>query len=214
MNKENSKDKERGKKENLDTCQLIIVGDSIVGKTSILVQYTENKFNDNIISTVGIDYYLKTENINGSNVQVKIWDTAGQERYQAQTNAFFKNAEGVILVYDVTNTETFLNLKNWINSINSNTRDSNLKKIIIGNKIDLKREVNKEEAVDFAKENGIPYYEVSAKLNTNINDSIKSLIEEVVKTPEYQQRKKLKGKKLDDIPDNKGDKKKSNDCCR
>jgi len=178
--------------QTLDTCQLIIVGDSIVGKTSILVQYTENKFNDNTISTAGIDYYIKTENLNGTPVQIKIWDTAGQERYQSQTNSFFKNSEGVILVYDVTNPETFDNLKNWLNSINSNTKDSNLKKIIIGNKIDLKREVSKDEAESFAKQHNVGYFETSAKLNKNIADSIRFLAQEVINTPEYKIRKEQK----------------------
>ncbi len=204
-----SKDK---KSTTIDTCQLIVVGDSIVGKTSILIQYTENKFNDNIISTVGIDYYLKTETINGVPVQVKIWDTAGQERYQAQTNSFFRNAEGVILVYDVTNQDTFFNLKNWINSINTNSnKDLNLKKIIIGNKIDLKREVSKEEAEAFAREHKVKYFETSAKTNTNINETIKYLAKEVVSSPEYKEKKEKKGKKLDE---NHHKEKEKDKCCK
>jgi small GTP-binding protein len=188
----NNNSRDQKKAQAPDTCQLIIVGDSIVGKTSILVQYTENQFNENIISTVGIDYYIKTEIINGNPVQIKIWDTAGQERYQSQTNSFFKNAEGVILVYDVTNPETFDNLKNWLNNINSNTKETNLKKIIIGNKIDLKREVKKEDAENFAKEQKVGYFETSAKNNKNIYDTIKNLAEQVVTSPEYQLRKKQK----------------------
>lgn len=201
-----------------DTLQLIIVGDSIVGKTSILVQYTENKFNNNIISTVGIDYYLKTETFDDTSIQVKIWDTAGQERYRSQTNSFFRNAEGVILVYDVTNQETFHNLRNWINNINSNSKD-NLKKIIIGNKIDLNREVKKEEAEKFASENKIPYFETSAKENKNINDSIRSLIKSIIETPEYKKKKENQNKKLQDNKNGNGNNgggqpKDKKECCK
>ena len=212
MQQNNSKEV---KKHNIDTCQLIIVGDSIVGKTSILVQYTENKFNDNTISTAGIDYYIKTENINGNPLQVKIWDTAGQERYQSQTNSFFKNSEGVILVYDVTNPETFENLKNWLNSIQANTKDSNLKKIIIGNKIDLKREVGKEEAEAFAKENKVGYFETSAKENKNINASIHYLAQEVVNTPEWKIRKEKRESNIKLGESNKKENgKKEDKCCK
>jgi small GTP-binding protein len=161
-----------------DKCQLLIIGDSTVGKTSILYQYTNNQFLSQHLATVGIDYYNKEETINNKLVRVKIWDTAGQERYKSLTSTFFRNAQGIILVYDVTNPETFDNLKYWIQSINSNLGvQSNVKKIIIGNKIDLPREVPKEEAEALAKEYGIMYFEASAKDNINIKESIMHCVE-------------------------------------
>ena len=159
-------------------CQLLIIGDSTVGKTSILYQYTNNQFLSQHLATVGIDYYNKDEMINDKLVRVKIWDTAGQERYKSLTSTFFRNAQGIILVYDVTNPETFDNLKYWIQSINSNLGvQSNVKKIIIGNKIDLPREVSKDEAETLANEYGIKYFETSAKDNINIKESIKYCVE-------------------------------------
>jgi small GTP-binding protein len=159
-------------------CQLLIIGDSTVGKTSILYQYTNNQFLSQHLATVGIDYYNKDEIINEKLVRVKIWDTAGQERYKSLTSTFFRNAQGIILVYDVTNPETFDNLKYWIQSINNNLGvQSNVKKIIIGNKIDLPREVLKDEAESLANEYGIKYFETSAKDNINIKESIRYCVE-------------------------------------
>ena len=165
-------------KLNEEKCQLLIIGDSTVGKTSILYQYTNNQFLSQHLATVGIDYYNKDEVINNKLVRVKIWDTAGQERYKSLTSTFFRNAQGIILVYDVTNKETFENLKYWIQSINSNLGvQSNVKKTIIGNKIDLPREVTKDEAEALAKEYDIRYFEASAKENINIKESIRYCVE-------------------------------------
>ncbi len=178
-----------------DNCTLIIVGDSTVGKTSILLQYKESQFYQNMTATIGVDYVVRTDKIDNEPVKIKIWDTAGQERFQAQTASFFKNTEGVILVFDVTNMETFENLKHWIHLINSNCKNK-LKRIIIGNKIDLKREVSKDEAMTFAKENNIPYFEVSAKNNTNIHESIRYIAKDVVTSEEHKMNQQLKSKQL------------------
>ena len=94
-----------------EKCQLLIIGDSTVGKTSILSRYTEGSFSPNYLATVGIDFFTKDEVFNGKIVRIKIWDTAGQERYKALTQGFFRNAHGILIVYDVTNAETFDNLK-------------------------------------------------------------------------------------------------------
>ena len=197
-----------------DIVQLIIVGESVVGKSSILCQYTENKFNVNGISTNGIDLYIKNEVLNGVPIQVKIWDTAGQERFQSQTNSMFKKADGVILVYDVTKPETFESLKNWLNSIHSNKKDSNLKIVLLGNKIDLQREVSMNEAKAFANENKVEYFETSAMKNTNINESIQFLVNAVIHTSEYKLRKeKMNAFKLEE-QSKKTEKEKEKNCCK
>lgn len=165
-----------------EKCQLLIIGDSTVGKTSLLFRYTEDKFSSQHLATVGIDFFTKDEIFNGKVVRIKVWDTAGQERYKSLTNAFFRNAQGIILVYDVNNLETFENLKYWLQSINLNLGEENdLKKIIIGNKIDLPREVSKEEAEKFSKSHKVAYFETSAKDNTGIPESIRYLAGEVLK---------------------------------
>jgi small GTP-binding protein len=156
-----------------EKCQLLIIGDSTVGKTSLLYRYTEDKFSTQHLATVGIDYFTKDEDFDNKLVRIKVWDTAGQERYKSLTSAFFRNAQGIILVYDVSNIETFENLKYWIQSIDLNLGEKNdIKKIIVGNKIDLEREVPKTEAENFAKQKNVAYYETSAKQNIGINESI------------------------------------------
>ena len=165
-----------------EKCQLLIIGDSTVGKTSLLYRYAQDKFSNQYLATVGIDYFTVDEKINGKIVRIKIWDTAGQERYKALTNSFFRSTQGIILVYDVSKQETFDNLKYWLQSINLNVgENSHIKKIIIGNKIDLQREVVKEEAEGFAQINNVPYYESSAKDNIGVVDSIRALATEVLK---------------------------------
>jgi small GTP-binding protein len=165
-----------------EKCQLLIIGDSTVGKTSLLFRYTEDKFSAQHLATVGIDFFTKDEVFNGKVVRIKVWDTAGQERYKSLTGAFFKNAQGIILVYDVNNPETFDNLKYWLQSINLNLGDkTEIKKIIMGNKIDLPREVKKEEAEKFAQQNGVMYFETSALENKGIPESIRFLVGEVLK---------------------------------
>jgi len=196
-----------------DHCKLLILGDSTVGKTSILYQYTNNLFSSQHLATVGIDYFTKSEVINGSSVSIKIWDTAGQERYKSLTNAFFRNAEGIILVYDVTDKDTFNNLKHWLQSINSCTSEnSGLKKIVIGNKIDLKREVSQSDAEEFANENNVKYFESSAKQNINISESIRYLTESVIESPEYKEMKKKRAITLNQ-PKQNTDKDKEKRCC-
>ena len=99
------------------TCQLLIIGDSSVGKTSLITRYTNGTFKEEYLATVGLDYYSKEEVINNKTINIKLWDTAGQERYKSLTQNYFKNAEGVLLTYDITNSESFDNLKEWISSI-------------------------------------------------------------------------------------------------
>jgi small GTP-binding protein len=165
-----------------EKCQLLIIGDSTVGKTSLLFRYTEDKFSTQHLATVGIDFFTKDEIFDGKTVRIKVWDTAGQERYKSLTNAFFRNAQGIILVFDVSNAETYENLKYWLQSINTNLGEkSDIKKIIIGNKIDLPREVSKEEAQKFAKNSGVVYFEASAKDNIGIIDSIRFIIEDILR---------------------------------
>ena len=133
------------------TCQLLIIGDSSVGKTSLITRYTNGTFKEEYLATVGLDYYSKEEVINNKTINIKLWDTAGQERYKSLTQNYFKNAEGVLLTYDITNSESFDNLKEWISSTKKNMegKDIFIPVIIIGNKIDMpNREILNEETVE------------------------------------------------------------------
>ena len=166
------------------TCQILILGDSSVGKTSILSRYTSGTFKDEYISTVGLDYSSKEELINNKKIHVKLWDTAGQERYKALTQSYFKNAEGVMIVYDITRTESFDNLKYWISSIKSNMENKNIiiPIIIVGNKLDMtdSREITEEVASKFAKENNYNYFETSAKTGQGVDKAIRDLVTQIL----------------------------------
>ena len=165
-------------------CQLLIIGDSCVGKTSLLTRYTTGTFKEEYIATVGIDYYTKNETINDKIISIKLWDTVGQERYKALTQNFFKNAEGVMVVYDITKVESFDNLKFWINSIKQNMENKNIiiPVIIIGNKVDMEdmREISNENAENFAKENNYKYFETSAKTGEGIDNAVRELVNQVL----------------------------------
>jgi Ras-related protein Rab-1A len=165
-------------------CQLLIISDSTVGKTSILSRFANGTFNSNYLATVGLDNFTKDETIDDKNVRIKIWDTAGQERYKALTKGFFRNAEGIMIVYDVTNQESFENLKNWIQSIKDNMGNDFLERIpvvIIGNKIDSdEREIKTEDAESFCKQQNYPYFETSAKTGENIDNTIRFLVKKVI----------------------------------
>ena len=164
-------------------CNLLIVGDATVGKTCILRRFAQDKFTSNYISTVGIDFFTKDVLLDDKKIHIKIWDTAGQERYRSLTQGFFRKAEGIIIVYDITNEKSFNNLKFWIESIESNTssQSSKIPAIIVGNKIDiLERKVDKISAENLAKDKNYKYFEVSAKSGINIDESIKFLIKKVI----------------------------------
>ena len=165
-----------------DKCQLLIIGDSMVGKTSILSKYSSKNFNENYLATVGLDFFTKDEMIEGKIIRVKIWDTAGQERYKALTKCFFQKAQGVVIVFDVTSQKSFQDLKFWIDSINIHLyEDNGIPVIIVGNKIDLKkRVVTKDEAENFASEHKFQYYETSAKTGEGVDFAIKEIVKKVM----------------------------------
>ena len=170
--------------------QLLIIGDSTVGKTSILSRYTNGEFNPHYLATVGLDFFKKDEIFNGKTIRIKIWDTAGQERYKSLTQGYFRNAEGIMIVYDVTNSVSFENLKYWIQSIKSHIDidKGEVPAIIIGNKIDIfEREVKKEDAEAFAKEQKFKYFETSAKNGNGINECIKFLVNTILRNTDNKE---------------------------
>ena len=166
-----------------DKCHLLIIGNSNVGKTSILYKYSSKLFNENYIPTVGLDFCTKDENIDNKTIRIKIWDTAGQERYRSLVKCFFHKAQGVILVFDVTNKKSFDDLKIWIDIIKSEIYDDIYQTpiIILGNKTDLpKRVISKDTANNFSKEFNLNYYETSARNGDGIETAIKDLAKKII----------------------------------
>ena len=151
------------------TLKILLVGDSAVGKTTLLIKYIEDKFSDAHITTIGVEYKDKEITINNRKVNLQIWDTSGQERYQAITKNFYRNADGIIFVFDVTKEESFKHLKDWLNS--SQDCDKEFKRIIVGNKIDLeeKRVIDKDRIDHFAEKENIQCFETSAKNGANVD---------------------------------------------
>ena len=200
------------------TCQILIIGDSSVGKTSLLTRYTNGTFKEEYLATVGLDYYSKDEIFNNKTINVKLWDTAGQERYKSLTQSYFKNAEGVIVAYDITNTESFDNLKFWINSIKTNMENKNvfIPVIIIGNKTDMEesREIMTEDAEKFAEENKYKYYETSAKTGEGVDKAIRDLINQILNQSGNDDQKEFRkdSVQIKESTEEKSEKKKKG-CC-
>ena len=169
-----------------EKCQIVLVGDSTVGKTSLLLKYTNGSYSEDNLATVGLDFITKDENINEKTIRVKIWDTAGQERYKSLTQGFFRLANGAIIVFDVSNNDSFVNLKYWVSALRNffNLNQTVFNVIIVGNKIDKEREVSQEDANNFAKENGITYFEVSAKTGEGVKESFIYIVNKCVQSKE------------------------------
>ena len=160
--------------------KLLTLGETEVGKTSIVLRYSDDKFHDNKIATIGIDFKIKIIKKGNEKLKVSIYDTAGQERFKNIVKHYYKGANGVLLIYDITKRDTFEKLEFWLEDLKENSDNlNNLFIYLIGNKNDLeeRREVDFEEANKFAKEKNIPYIEVSAKTGNNI----KKLFDEMIK---------------------------------
>ncbi|KAM4629687.1 ras-related protein Rab-8A isoform 2-T2 [Polymixia lowei] len=125
--------------------KLLLIGDSGVGKTCVLFRFSEDAFNSTFISTIGIDFKIRTIELDGKKIKLQIWDTAGQERFRTITTAYYRGAMGIMLVYDITNEKSFDNIKNWIRNIEEHA-SADVEKMVLGNKCDVndKRQVSKE----------------------------------------------------------------------
>jgi len=149
--------------------KIVIIGDSGVGKSCMLLRFADNEFTDSYISTIGVDFKIKTLNVGGTRVKLQIWDTAGQDRFRTITSSYYRHAHGIIIVYDVTDEHTFENIQKWLEEITRYAPD-NVAKLIVGNKCDLESErvVKFEDGKQMAESFGIPFIETSAKSSTNV----------------------------------------------
>ena len=157
--------------------KILLCGDSSVGKTSLLLKYTDNYFPELHISTIGVEYKIKELNIHGRKVILRIWDTSGQERYRSITQNFYRNANGILFVFDLTNKVTFDNIKNWLTD--SQNFETKVIKILVGNKSDLieERKVDQDSVERYADKKEMQYYETSAKDGNNVDKAFRELAE-------------------------------------
>ena len=161
--------------------KLLLVGDSNVGKTSLLLKYTDDSYPLEHVATVGIEYRIKIFDYKNFKIKLQIWDTAGQERFHSITNNFFRNADGILFVFDLTNSKSFEGAINWIKE--AEEVGNFFQKLLIGNKSDLidQRVITKEEAEKFANEKNICFFETSAKENINLKEAFNKIIELIFK---------------------------------
>ncbi|KAK2675632.1 hypothetical protein RAB80_007817 [Fusarium oxysporum f. sp. vasinfectum] len=162
--------------------KLLLIGDSGVGKSCCLLRFSEDSFTPSFITTIGIDFKIRTIELDGKRVKLQIWDTAGQERFRTITTAYYRGAMGILLVYDVTDERSFNNIRTWFQNVEQHATEG-VNKILIGNKCDWeeKRVVSTEQGQALADELGIPFLEVSAKSNINIDKAFYSLAADIKK---------------------------------
>ncbi|KAF3513346.1 hypothetical protein F2Q69_00005969 [Brassica cretica] len=152
--------------------KLLLIGDSGVGKSCLLLRFSDGSFTTSFITTIGIDFKIRTIELDGKRIKLQIWDTAGQERFRTITTAYYRGAMGILLVYDVTDESSFNNIRNWIRYIEQHASD-NVNKILVGNKADMdesKRAVPAAKGQALADEYGIKFFETSAKTNLNVEE--------------------------------------------
>jgi len=178
--------------------KLLLIGDSSVGKSSLLLRSTEGIFDEeNIQNTIGVDFKIKFVDLDGRRIKLTIWDTAGQERFRTLTVNFYKGAHGVIMVYDVTRRDTFESLNRWLDEVELySSSPEHVAKILVGNKLDKERMVPREEAEAWAAERGMLYVEASAKTEVGINQTFTEVVQKILETPELLQKKEHPGLKL------------------
>ncbi|KAH7730738.1 RAB-1 protein [Aphelenchoides avenae] len=152
--------------------KLLLIGDSGVGKSCLLLRFADDTYTESYISTIGVDFKIRTIELEGKTIKLQIWDTAGQERFRTITSSYYRGAHGIIVVYDITDQDTFNNVKQWLQEIDRYACE-NVNKLLVGNKCDLtsKRAVETNVAKDYADQLGIPFLETSAKSSTNVEQT-------------------------------------------
>ncbi|XP_039137514.1 ras-related protein RABC1 [Dioscorea cayenensis subsp. rotundata] len=165
--------------------KLLLIGDSGVGKSSLLLRFTSDSFED-LSPTIGVDFKVKMVTMGCKRLKLAIWDTAGQERFRTLTSSYYRGAQGVIMVYDVTRRDTFTNLSDvWAKEIDLYSTNQDCIKMLVGNKVDKESErvVTKKEGIDFARQYGCLFLECSAKTRVNVEQCFEELVLKILDTP-------------------------------
>ena len=165
----------------LSSIQLVLIGDSGVGKSCLLLRFADDNFTESYISTIGVDFRFRTIYVDNKTIKLQIWDTAGQERFRTITSAYYRGADGVILVYDVTNRESFEHVEDWLNEVNRYANESTCK-LLVGNKCDNPiKSVTKEMLDQISTKLNLPAIETSAKDSQNVDQAFLTIARELIK---------------------------------
>ena len=193
------------------TFKILTIGESGVGKTCVLRRFVENKFLKNHLATIGIDFKTKTLNINNQEIKLKIWDTAGQERFRNITTQYYKGADGIVLVYDVTDESSYEKIRDWMEQILSNTQQEEIGLVLLGNKCDMEpRVVTEDMGKKMAEELKISYYETSALTGQGIKEAFEELTMDIMKKRGVGEGSNTGGVELN----LKKKKKEKSECCK
>lgn len=168
----------------LTTLKILIIGESGVGKSSLLLRFTDDTFDPEQAATIGVDFKVKTLTVDGNKAKLAIWDTAGQERFRTLTPSYYRGAQGCILVYDVSSKSSFQKLDAWLNELDTFATKQDIIKMLVGNKIDKEgREVSREEGLKFARKHHMLFIEASAKTREGVQCAFEELVEKIIQTP-------------------------------
>lgn len=168
--------------------KLVLIGDSGVGKSCLLLRFADDAFTESYISTIGVDFRFRTIKIDKKTIKLQIWDTAGQERFRTITSAYYRGADGIIMVYDVTSMDSFDHVNDWLKEVNRYASDGTCK-LLVGNKSDriADKIVTNEQGKKFADDIGIAYLETSAKNAKNVEEAFLTLAGELIKQREARE---------------------------
>jgi len=168
----------------ITTLKILIVGESGVGKSSLLLRFTDDTFDPEQCATIGVDFKVKTFTVDGNCTKLAIWDTAGQERFRTLTPSYYRGGQGVIMVYDVTSRASFSKLALWQQEVDTYATKSNIVRMLVGNKIDkADREVSRDEGLAFARRHQMLFIEASAKTTDGVQCAFEELVQKILQTP-------------------------------
>jgi Ras-related protein Rab-1A len=161
--------------------KILVVGDSGVGKSCLLLRFVDDTFSESFISTIGVDFKIFTMDIDGKSCKLQIWDTAGQERFRTITTNYYRGAHGIVMVYDVTDLTTFANIKQWNDEIDNKAQPM-VNKLLIGNKCDLPSKVDTNAVKEYAASLNVPFLQTSARDATNVHEAFQVLARKIIGT--------------------------------
>ncbi|KAJ3026156.1 UNVERIFIED_CONTAM: hypothetical protein HDU68_006112 [Siphonaria sp. JEL0065] len=177
------------------TFKLLLIGDSGTGKSSLLLRFTDDAWlqPDEVAATIGVDFKVKTMEFEDKKYKLTIWDTAGQERFRTLTSSYYRGAQGVIMVYDVTQRESFDHLTTWFNELDTYSSNPLVVKMLVGNKVDKEtgeatRQVTRKEGEAFARRMGTLFIEASAKTRAGVKEAFTEVVRKIIETPDLYQK--------------------------